>query len=88
MPCKIPFQGYYAHAPYVLLLYKCSKSGPLFIIILVSGSIDLMHTTSFQQRSKGGCSLANTVRRAYKSVHRDCFVTVFPLRWRLDNVNA
>ena len=33
-------------------------------------------------------SLANTVRRGYRSVRLDCFVTVFPLRWRLDDVNA
>ncbi len=33
-------------------------------------------------------SLANPVRRAHKSVRFDCFVTVLPLRWRLNDVNA
>ncbi len=32
--------------------------------------------------------MANPVRRAYKSVRFHCFVTVLPLRWWLDDVNA
>ena len=32
--------------------------------------------------------MANPVRRAYKSVRFERFVTVLPLRWPLDVINA